>query len=207
MLNDNLRDSQIKDLMNRVRSLETRSPMRSASVTDGNTNFIGNESLTVTGSQKVTGTLNVSGIENVSGSLGVTGNTTLAGPLVVNGTATITGPSTTVTGPLHVKGDQDNTGKLAVKGAATLENDLTVAGSGKILVGSMTISTQASGYGQLLSPTNIYLNAPFVVASGVFTALGNVNVSGALANPGIALKAGAVNNVHIDANGRLWRTA
>lgn len=190
-----------KDMGIRTRNLATATPLASTSVTNGHTEFNGNESLMVKGSQLVAGWLIVTGTLKVVGQFLLQGITTITGAL------SITGPNTTITGPLHVQGNQDNTGTLAVKGAATLENDLTVMGSGKILVGSMTISTQAGGYGQLLSPSPVYLNAPFVVASGVFTALGNVNVSGALANPGIALKAGAANNLHIDAAGRIWRTS
>ena len=127
-----------KDQGIRTRNLATATPLKRTSVTDGHTEFNGNESLLVKGSQKVsgwlivTGTLKVvgafllEGITTISGALSITGpNTSITGPFHVSGNTDIsgnveiTGPSTTITGPFHVEGNTDIQGNLEIHGPST----------------------------------------------------------------------------------------
>lgn len=106
---DNLNDSksEIRDLMRRIRQLETASPLGHSSITRGALRVASPEGLIVEGSEKVTGTLTLT-----PGSvLDVTGETNLHGPTTIDGT-------------------------LDVKGATTLSNDLNVAAGGGITIDS-----------------------------------------------------------------------
>lgn len=162
---DNLNDSNLRGILDRLTRLERAAPLNNAAigrggitVYDGGMITIENGGLRVTGSAEIIGTLIASGIINftgdvtISGPLDVTGTTTISGNTTVTGTFTTNGPldvngttsldgDTTVNGPLHVNGATDINGNLDVdgtmdiNGVTTLNNDMNVQGGGIINVG------------------------------------------------------------------------
>lgn len=127
--------AEIRDLLRRVRQLETGSPLGNTSITRGVLRVASPEGLVVEGSEKVSGTLEVTGTLVLSGTLNGDGTITWTGPLNLQGVTVITG-DTTVQGPFHVDGATDINGTLAVKGATTLSNDLNVTTGGGITIDS-----------------------------------------------------------------------
>ncbi|WP_417510558.1 hypothetical protein [Microbacterium sp.] len=107
-------------LLERIDRTELTAMLRSASVHDGRTRFVGNESLIVEGSQKVSGWLIVTGTERITGTLEILGE------LVLSGSATISG-TVSLTGTMNVTGD------------------IKVLPGGKIQVGSIVIDPTISG--------------------------------------------------------------
>ena len=88
MRSDNL-DSEIDDLRERVRKLETQDPLGNASVRRGSTRFFGNESLKVIGSALVSGWLIITGTLKIVGGLAMEGQSIFSGGvrlLNLNGT-------------------------------------------------------------------------------------------------------------------------
>lgn len=191
MLTDNLRDSQIKDLMGRVRDLETRSPLRSSSITSGRLRVGGTAILlvdsdggiVVEGRLTGTGTLEWTQTVNLKGTTTITGPTTITGSLTAKGATRFEGDTTQV-GPHHVQGNQDITGTLAVKGAATLENNLTLSGANaKITAGVVSLDnggTLRSTNALLIVATGLTSVQNNLYVGGTLTAGSSVNVSGAL---------------------------
>ena len=117
----------------RVRRLETRSPLGNTSVTGGQTEFNGDESVAINGSGRVSGSLYVDGIEyvdgqlRVRGSLIVTGNADFTGPLSVQGELRITG-STTFIGPLRLEGESTIIGTMTIEGDLNITGGTTISG-------------------------------------------------------------------------------
>ncbi|MEV5052996.1 hypothetical protein [Arthrobacter sp. LAR12-1-1.1] len=160
---DNLNDSQLPDILRRIRNLETASPMNNAAigrggltVYDGGGISIENGGLNVVGSGTFTGTLYANGTVAFTGTFTQTGPTTftgttnLNGPTNIAGTTTITGNVTstgtfTNNGPTNLNGATKTTGTLSVEGITTLKSDLNVTTGGKIKVGtSMTLDPSVS---------------------------------------------------------------
>jgi hypothetical protein len=127
-----------KDLGIRTRNLATATPLKSTSVTDGHTEFNGNESLLVKGSQLVSGWLIITGTLKGVGSLiwekavlfsGVftmTGPTHLNGPTDVTDTLDVTAEAT-FQGATTIQNSLDVTAETRMRGATTIENTLDVA--------------------------------------------------------------------------------
>ncbi|WP_104084253.1 hypothetical protein [Cryobacterium sp. Y11] len=202
-----------------VRKLGTMSPLDNSSV-EGRTRFIGNESLLVEGSQKVTGWLIVTGTLKVVGAFLLEGVTTITGALTSSGTALFTGlftargttrfeGDTTQVGAHHVQGNQDITGTLAVKGATEVSADLSIVAGGIIKVGSgLTLEPLGAGGGAI----NFLPSGSISAGLGKFT-LVSPDLSAILTLGGggvtvtLPLKSGAAVNVHVDGNGKLWRTS
>lgn len=154
---NNLNSSDFKDILRRLRNLETATPMNNAAVGrsgfevyDGGTINISNGHLIVNGTATVGGTLNADGTVTLSGTVRVSGPLTITGDTSVSGDFTVTGPTklngetdiggdTTVTGDLNVEGPLDVAGTMDIKGKSTLQNDLEVKGGGKVKVGGMTL--------------------------------------------------------------------
>lgn len=113
-------------ILRRIHDLETMVYGRSSSVTNGRTRFIGNESILVEGSGKVSGWWIVTGTLRVVGTLEMLGN------MVVNGVTTFVGMMT-VNGPWALNGDGDIAGNV------------TVLPGGKIQVGDIIIDPTISG--------------------------------------------------------------
>ena len=221
-----------KDVGRRIRNLATATPLARTSVTDGHTEFNGNESLLVKGSQKVSGWLVVTGWLKVVGTLlmegflSITGNVTATGIWNQNGPWNLAGAGG-ITGDVASTGTwtQSGTytvapgGKIIVQGpaAATLQDgELSFATGGKLVAYPSGISAKAGAAELVASIAGAFLffgtNKVSVTSGGTYVS-GNCEVSqtmharGALYNEGIALKAGAANNLHIDSNGRIWKTS
>jgi cytoskeletal protein CcmA (bactofilin family) len=129
----------------RVRLLETRTPLSDSAVSGGRTRFIGEDSFLIEGSGAVDGTLTIDGVEVVNGTLRITGTLNVSGhadftgPVTVSGDLRIEG-STTFIGPLRVEGeqtyigdstregDQTITGKTTQKGDLDIDGDTSVDG-------------------------------------------------------------------------------
>lgn len=217
MTTDNLNDSQLRDLLRRVRILETTQPVGYTSVSEGALRIVSAEGLIVEGSESVTGTLTVSGTLTLSGTLNADGTITFTGPVTISGATDITGPltvtgdtglngDTTVNGPFHVQGATDITGTLGIKGASTLEGNMSVTGGGKVTVGSMVLDpglSNGGAVGGVSAPVAIYLQAPRVATSGPIYVSGNVSAD----NVSLAAVSSTTNapNVYIDSFGKLFR--
>jgi hypothetical protein len=78
-------ERQIVRLLTRHDRTENAAPLKSTSVTNGRTRFIGNESLIVIGSQKVEGWLVVTGTERVTGLLEILGTLSVQGDMTLDG--------------------------------------------------------------------------------------------------------------------------
>ncbi|WP_028275222.1 hypothetical protein [Arthrobacter sp. I3] len=160
---DDLSRGELKDILRRLRTLETASPLQNASigsnglrVYDGGVITIQNGGLSVTGTASITGTLQADGTVaftgtfTQSGPTTFTGDTKLNGPTHINGTTDIAGNVTatgtfTNNGPTNLNGPTKTTGTLSVEGVTTLKNDLNVTTGGKVKVGSaMTLDPSVS---------------------------------------------------------------
>lgn len=87
-------EQQINRLVTRVDRTENAAPLKSTSVTDGRTRFVGNESLIVEGSAKVEGWLIVTGNQRVVGTIEVQGDGVFSGNVDITGDVTQTGTYT-----------------------------------------------------------------------------------------------------------------
>lgn len=209
---DNLKQGELAALTKRVRALETQSSGGHSSVSRGRTRFIGNESLVVEGSQKVTGWLVVTGTLRVVGAFLLEGITTVSGAFTSTGTFTARGRTrfegdTTQVGPFHVQGNADVTGTLGIKGASTLESDLTVTNGGKILVPGaepMTVGPVGSGNAGVswTSGGQVTAGSGGVVMQGA-GGTARVSASGALASMSVGTKSVSVSGTQTTVNGTL----
>ena len=160
---DNLKANEVQALVRTVRRVSTTAPLGSTSVHNGQTRFVGANSLKVegtdgllvTGSSSTTGTANVSGTQNVSGAQVVSGSSTITGTQSVSGTQTVTGAQN-VSGPFGLSGTQ------------------TVSGGGKIVVGPITISPTGTYGARISCSTVLEFSTPSLAV------LGNLLASGAL---------------------------
>ena len=127
----------------RVRRLETRSPLGNTSVTDGQTEFNGEESVAINGSGRVAGVFYVDGRIVIAGTFDldgigmVTGHFTVAGPSTFIGSVRIEGPQEYV-GDSTREGDQVVTGKTDHEGDIDLTGDMTVRGGGRVTIDGTT---------------------------------------------------------------------
>lgn len=122
-------DAAFYDLREAIRMLETQSPLRSSSITEGRLRVGGSAILLIDSDGGVV----IQGRLNGDGTITWTGAAQFTGTLTAKGTTRFEGDTTQV-GAHHVQGNQDITGTLAVKGAATLESDLRVKSGGKVTV-------------------------------------------------------------------------
>ena len=131
-------EDEIWMLLERIDRTELTAMLRSASVHDGQTRFVGNESLIVEGSQKVSGWL------IVTGTLRGTGTLEWLGTMNLSGAQNITGPAT-FTGQLTVNGPWKFVGAGEITGNAALTGDLNVKAGGRIVVeGANAITLEQS---------------------------------------------------------------
>jgi cytoskeletal protein CcmA (bactofilin family) len=218
---DNLNDSQLPDILRRIRTLETASPMNNAAigrggieVYDGGTINVSSGHLIVNGTATISGVLNADGTVTLSGKVDITGPLTVAGatgitgPLTVTGTTKLNGPTTiggntAVTGTLTTSGAMKTAGTLSVDGATTLNNTLTVASGKKVVVGGLTLENQSSTSGQVQFPGG---------GISASTALGMLITSESVEIAGTVVKISSLPtttqpaNVYADSNGRLYRS-
>jgi cytoskeletal protein CcmA (bactofilin family) len=182
-LNDNR--AELRDLMLRVKRLETATPMNSSSIGAGGIRVhsggvitIENGGLRVTGSAEIIGELVASGTITMSGTFTqtgpstFTGDTSLNGPTHISGDTDVTGDLSTngpltVNGATDINGNLDVDGTLDINGATTLNNDLTVNSGGKIKAGVTQLNpdgTLSMGAGKRITPDNG--TGAFAVESG-----------------------------------------
>ena len=205
-------DSQVDDIRERVRKLETQDPLGNASVRRGSTRFIGNESLKVIGSAVV------------SGWLIVTGNLKGVGTFLWEGVMNIVGP-------LLVTGAARFLSTISIEGATVLKSDLTIDAAGRIIFAGaspltlsnsvLTFSSLAAlrgtpnglaAFGPDLSTSMEVSNAGAALTAGSrflnVTSSGTV-IAGPLRNQGITtVPTGAtVYALASDASGNIYRRA
>lgn len=186
----------------RINRLERGDQLGRSSVSHGTTRFIGEESLSVEGSQKITGRLFGSGVIEWEG------DATFDGDVKITETLDVTA-ATTLGAELKVKPG----GKITVEGpsAATLQNgELSFATGGKV-VAYPNGAAVAAGSAQVVASTAGALlffgtNNIGVTSSGTGID-GGLTVNGAVDFNSIPVKAGAVANLHIDSTGKLWKTS
>lgn len=216
---------EMADLLRRVRDLERASPLNNAS--------IGRNGLRVHSGGVITiqnGGLSVTGTAEVIGKLIGSGTLTWTGPVSFEGTTNLDGPTKVVgrmdvTGPMFVSGDTDINGSLDITGNTRLYGDMAVQAAGKISVGNMRIGEGTHGSGKGVSFTNggaLSANGTSVevyAATGGFLGVGTgscslshngsqVKVDGnGVSLSGPSLNTNLTPNIHMDGQGRLWRTS
>lgn len=232
----NLGQGDLKTLIARIERLERANPLSNSSLGRGRMRFyngsillIENGALNVTGSATISGLLDVSGRAEISGLLDVTGTASISGILNVSGQTTLSGTTTIagptgVTGKLTIQGDTSITGKLditgnttiggttEITGITTLKSELIVQQGKKITLGGLVLENQGAGSAQVQMPgggvsasTTLGMS---IVHNSINIAANQLEISGNNARlTNLPAKVGASGNVHIDGNGRLWKTA
>lgn len=141
---DNLNDSALRDILTRLRILESMAPVGFTAVTRGALRIASNEGLLVEGSAKVDGWLIVTGTERVTGLLEVLGTLQGSGSIVWTGPASFSGDTS-------IGGNLDVTGETTLQALVTLLNDLVVSGAGKIIIeggpSPITLQNGTLGFG------------------------------------------------------------
>lgn len=184
---DNLNESRLREIFDRLAAIEHGSGMNSSAIGRGGIRVhsgggitIENGGLTVSGSATISGLLEASGTINMSGTFTATGTVRLSGstdiwgPLIVtgdtdlDGITTISG-NTSVTGEFTVTGPTDLNGETTIAGDTTVTGDFTVEGpmktSGNLEVaGTMDIKGAAT------------LNNDLTVAAGKKITLGGLTL-------------------------------
>lgn len=142
---DNLNDSQLPDILRRIRNLETASPMNNAAIGRGGVTVYDGGVIDIeNGGLIVNGTATIHGVLNADGTISFTGPVTISGAMTITGNVTSSGTFTN-NGPTNLNGATKTTGTLEVDGVATLKNDLNVTTGGKVKVGSaMTLDPSVS---------------------------------------------------------------
>lgn len=144
---------ELADLKRRIAALETQSPLRSSSITDGRLRIGGSAILLIDSSGGIVvegrltgnGTLEWTKTVNLTGTTTITGPTTITGDLTAKGTTRFEGDTTQV-GPFHVTGPTDVTGNFTARGTTRLEGDTTQVGPSHIqgnqdITGNQTINS------------------------------------------------------------------
>lgn len=148
--------AEIRALKERVRILETATPLQDASVTRGRLRvasadgFVaeavagGAPAVRVTGLQVVDGVLRITGTLEGSGTWSWTGPWTLSGNGTISGNVTATG-TLTQNGPWNMNGAGTIAGNVTQTGNTTQQGNVNVTGGGKITVGSMVLDPTVRG--------------------------------------------------------------
>lgn len=142
--------AEIRALKERVRILETATPLQDASVTRGRLRVASDDGLVVqqtpTGGAgiRVTGLQIVDGTLRITGTLEGAGTWTWTGPWTLAGAGTISG-NTTGTGTLTWTGPWNLNGVGTIAGNVTQTGDLNVTGGGSITAGLITIDPSTAG--------------------------------------------------------------
>lgn len=130
----NLNDGDFKDILRRIKTLETAAPMNNAAIGRGGIEVydqgvlnISDGTLLVNGLASITGTFRVSGGSTFTGTLNISGPLTVTGPTRLNGQTDI-GGNTSVTGDLDVKGPLDVTGETKLNGKTDIGGNTMVTG-------------------------------------------------------------------------------
>jgi hypothetical protein len=141
MVNLNYLEGRGSKRLNRV---ERGTPMGSASVSRGRTRFIGEESIIVEGSGRVTGTWIIDGSLEGDGQISWTGPSDFDGDVKITKTLDVTA-ETNLSGPTIIDDTLDVTAETRLRGATTLESDMSVTNGGKVKVGTVTLGITSNG--------------------------------------------------------------
>lgn len=124
-------NAEIREIVRRIRVLESASPLGWSSISEGALEIRSAEGLIVIGTSRIDGT------QYVDGRLEGSGVFDWTGPLFLRG-------NTGITGILQVTGATTLAGTLVVSGSTTLNSTLTL-GSGRIDAGAVTITPSGGG--------------------------------------------------------------
>ena len=209
--------AEIRDLMRRIRVLESASPIGQSSVSEGALEIRSNEGLLVDGSAKVNGWLVVTGTERVTGRLEGSGTFDWTGPMNLKGAQNVTGPTTFVgnvdiTGPLNVLGTWKLTGNgeivgdVDLKGILRLLNDLLVKSGGRIVIegADQIVLEQSGGVARMRMGASEIRGGDGI---GLYPNSGPsiISTSAGLRIASLPTVSGATPNVYMDAQGFLRR--
>lgn len=136
--------AEIRALKERVRILETATPLQDASVTRGRLRVASADGFVAEAVAGGAPAVRVTGLQVVDGTLRITGTLEGGGTWSWTGTLTQTG-TTNLNGPWNLNGAGNIAGNVTQTGNTTMTGNFTVTGGGKITVGSMTIDPNISG--------------------------------------------------------------
>lgn len=184
---------EIRDLMRRIRVLESASPLGYSSITEGALEIRSPEGLIVEGSAKVSGTLTGSGTFDWTG------------PVNLKGAQSVTGPTTftgmmTVNGPWALNGNGEITGNVAVKSGG----EIRVQGGGGDVVLSSTYAAPRVNLGgaQIDGGTSFTFTAG---TNTVYFTGGTIRIAGMPTRSAAQYPGSFPNAVVADASGNLYR--
>lgn len=174
MADDLSSNGAFREVLDRLRILETTVMLQNAAVTEGRLRFIGGllrvdsgGRVEIVGTLQIDGTTNVTGSFNMTGTVDMEGNVTITGPLTVEGLWDLTGDGT-IAGNVEVTGDMKTVdgGRIIVSGP---DGD-TVLTESKMIFGngSEVASYSTSGVG-INSPGLIMLNGNGLGFLGIAT--------------------------------------
>jgi cytoskeletal protein CcmA (bactofilin family) len=125
---DDPTSGEVDRLKSTVQQHTSRTPLSDSAVSEGQTQFIGDESLRLDGSGTVYGTLTVEGVEVVNGELRIRGSLNVSGPTSITGATTIAG-DTDVTGAFNLKGPATISGRTSITGRLLIDGDTSMSGA------------------------------------------------------------------------------
>ena len=173
--------AEIRRLADRVRRLESATPLQNASISRGALRVVSAEGLIVEGSSRVSGTLIVSGTfemdgtQNLTGTLVVSGDTTITGDVTISGDFAVTGGGRIIVGSAMTLDPSVASGAIVFANGAQVFTDATTIqvykGNGvasvsnteaKIQVGGAAISVDATGRRMAALPAKTGMGAGFI---------------------------------------------
>lgn len=136
--------AEIRALKERVRILETATPLQDASVTRGRLRVASADGFVAEAVAGGAPAVRVTGLQVVDGTLRITGTLEGGGTWSWTGTLTQTG-TTNLNGPWNLNGAGNIAGNVTQTGNTTQQGNVNVTGGGKITVGSMVIDPSIAG--------------------------------------------------------------
>jgi hypothetical protein len=137
----------------------------------------GTDSLVITGSTILSGSVSITGSQSNRGNLIVTGSTILSSSLAVIGTETVNG-SLIVSGSTILSGSLSNTGSINQSGSLTVVGNTTITGSTTVSSSLNVIGTETvTG---LLNTIGSFLTTGSAIISSSLSVIGTENVTGVL---------------------------
>jgi len=137
----------------------------------------GTDSLVITGSTILSGSVSITGSQSNRGNLTVTGSTILSSSLAVIGTETVNG-SLIVSGSTILSGSLNNTGSINQSGSLTVVGNTTITGSTTVSSSLNIIGTETvTG---LLNTIGSFLTTGSAIISSSLSVIGTENVTGVL---------------------------
>lgn len=190
---------ELRDLMRRIRVLESASPLGYSSISEGALEIRSEEGLIVQGSARVDGVLKGSGTFDWTG------------PMNLQGAQTVTG-DVTYTGQLTVNGPWDMNGNGSIAGAVDLTGDMAVKSGGSITVqgsgGDVVLSSTYSAPRVNLGGAQIDGGTSFTFTAGsttVYFTGGTIRIAGMPTRSAAQYPGSFPNAVVADASGNLYR--